>query len=338
MHKRGRFYLILFMCFLLWSSKSAFADRIKAFVPDKPWESTIEIDSFTPSVVMQPKTILGGATKNGLIITVIAEQEKSPSTPLQILTKYWHYGKPGEYITEYKSDNMMIVSSKEVQSLLGQAFNGYVVKDDYSFDIHVSADLSKTTKQQVFATIRSFNVVLSSEKQDMDKLAADLDLTKKEQTPEQLLLPFTEKYPNNTWAFARLGEVYFGMKKYDAAEKAYLKALENQKKQPLFNGINLWCCYDGLGMINGMSHRYEPSRQYLEKGYQFADELGSDKLLAESAYNLACWYAETKDHKNCLKFLGEAINLDKTKKNGARTDPSFESIRNQADFEKLISK
>ena len=337
MHKRGLLFSIQAICCLFWLSECAFAECIKSFVPDKPWGISIEINSFTPSIAMHPKTILGGETKNGLIITVIAEQEKSPATPIQILTKYWHYGKPGEYVTEYTSDNMMIVSSKEVQPALGQSFNGYVVKEDYSFDIHVSADLSKTTKQQVIDTIRSFKIDLSPEKQDMDKLVADLNQKNKEQKPEQLLIAFTEKYPNNTWAFVRLGEVYFGIKNNDLAEKAYLKALENQKTQPLFNVVDLWFCYDGLGMINGMSHRYEPSKQYFEKGYALAEELDSDKLLAESAYNLACWYAETKDQKNCLKFLGEAIKLDKKNKTSAKTDSSFDNMRSQAEFEKLIS-
>ena len=109
---------------------------------------------------------------------VIVEREKGPIKPNEALNKYWIYGPPGEYITKFTSDNMIIVSSKETKNVLGKTFNGYIVKEDYSFDIHISADLSKIMKQEVINTIRSFQILLSHEKQAMENLIKDLKLAK----------------------------------------------------------------------------------------------------------------------------------------------------------------
>lgn len=338
MHTNNLRLLLLFICALVCSPIRAPAERIRAFVPNKPWEIGIDIESFQPWDTLQPKTILGGNTTNGLIITVITETEKPPVTPNQIFAKYWIYGQPGEHIVEFTNDSMMIVSSKEIQPVLGRAFNGYAVKDDRSFDIHVSADLSKTTKEEVLKTIRSFEILLSPEEEAMEKLSKDLKTAKGQAKRQQLYLAFTEKYPKNSWAFARLGELYYGMNQPDLAEKAYLRALENHKTQPMTNPLNLWLCYDGLGLIYGMSQRYESAKLYFEKGYECAERIENKGRLADSAYNLACLDAETGDLKSCLKYLGEAVKLNPAKKASAKTDSSFVSIRNQAAFNKLISQ
>jgi hypothetical protein len=146
MHRIRVPLLILFTFYLFFSCSIAFGERIKAFLPDKPWEIAIEMNHFTPWDVIQPKTILGGDTTNGLIITIIVEKEKRHITPNEALKKYWHYGSPGEHITEFTNGSMIIVSPKETGHNLGKTFNGYFVKEDYSFDIHISADLSKITK------------------------------------------------------------------------------------------------------------------------------------------------------------------------------------------------
>lgn len=338
MHRNRLPLLIFFTFYLIFSYSIAFGEQIRVFVPDKPWEIAIEMNDFTPWDVVQPKTILGGNTTNGLIITILVEKEKRPITPNEALTKYWHYGPPGEHITEFTNGSMIIVSSKETRQFLGKTFNGYVVKEDYSFDIHISADLSKITKQEVINTILSFQISLSPEKQAMENLINDFKSVKGESKREQLLSVFTNKNPNNSWAFALLGEVYFGMNQHKMAEKAYLRALENHRTQPMINPLNIWSCYDGLGLIYGMSQRYEPAKIFFEKGYKCAETMGDKEKLAISAYNLACLHAETNNYATSLKYLEKAISLNPTKKTKAKTDSSFAGIRNQVDFQNLVSE
>lgn len=337
---KNRLILFIFVTlFLIFSYSAALGEQIRAFVPDKPWEIAIDMNDFTPWDVLMSRTILGGnTTANDVIITILEEKEKRPFTPNEVLKKYWHYGPPGEYVTEFTNDNMIIVSTKETDPILGKTFNGYVVREDYSFDIHISAKLSKITKQDVINIIRSFRILQSPEKLAMESLINDLKSPKDKNSREQLLLAFTNKYPKNTWAFMLLGEIYFGMKNYKMAEKSYLQALDNHSTQPMINPMNLWLCYDGLGLIYGMSQRYEPAKLFLEKGYKCAERMGNNEKLATSAYNMACLYAETNDYKTSLKFLEKAITLNPTQKVNARTDSSFESIRNQADFQKLVSE
>jgi hypothetical protein len=333
--KRLVLFILIILC-LIFSYSVAFGEQIKVFIPDKPWEITMEMNDFTPWDVLQSKTILGGSAANGIIITILIEKEKRPVTPGEALKKYWHHGPPGEYITEYASDNMIIVSTKEDSPPLGKTFNGYAVKEEYSFDIHISANLSKTTKQEVINIIRSFRILPSSEKQAMENLISDLKSAKDTQSREQLILAFTNKYPKNSWAFMIQGETYFGMEKYQEAYKAYLLALENHRTQPLRNPVTLWFCYDGLGLIYGMSQQYESSKLYFEKGYKCAESMGDKEKLAISAYNLACLYAETSNFNDCLKYLAKAISLNPENKIKARTDSSFADMKNRADFKKLV--
>jgi len=335
-HKHLPLFLLLPWC-LLNCCDAAFAERIRAFVPNKPWEVEIEIADFEPWDVLQPKTILGGSTTNGVLVTITLEKEEPSTTPAQALAKYWHYGAPDQYIMEFTNASIVVVSAKTTQSVLGLAFNGYAVKDDCSFDIHLSADLARMTRQQVIGTIRSFKVKPSPEQQAMEKLARDLTVTKEQSSQERLLLAFTKQYPRNSWAFARLGEVYYGGKQRALAEKAYVHALANHKTQPMINPNNLWLCYDGLGLIYAMSQRYDAAKLYFEKGYQCAEDMDSNEKLASSAYNLACWYSETGDVKSCLKYLAQAVELNPEKKTKAKTDLSFGAMKGKVEFQKLIS-
>lgn len=337
MYKIKYSLLIILICFLIYSPNAS-AEKIRAFVSDKPWEIGIDIENFKPWDVLQPKTILGGNFTNGMIITIIAEKENPSISIGQAQKKYWIYGQPGDQITEFTNENMIIVSSRDSKPVLRREFNGYVVKDDLSFDIHVSSDLSKTTKEQVLKTIRSFEIRLSSEKEDMEKLIEDLKASEKETAQEQLYLAFIKKHPHNSWAYGLLGESYYRMRQHALAEKSYLRALDNHKTQPIANPLNLWLCYDGLGLIYAMSQRYEPAKLYFMKGYECAKSMASDERLADSAYNLACLHAESGDLPSCLKYMREAVKLNPEKKISAKKDSSFASLRNKSEFDMLISQ
>lgn len=334
MRLNGVVFSFLLACCLVGAAEGASAERIRAFVPGKPLEFTVELKDFVPWDVLQPKTVLGGDASGGLTITVIVEKEKAPMTPEQAVAKYWLQGKPGEHVTEFASPHLIVVSPKGTP----RSFNGYATKDNYSFDIHVSADPSKVTKQQVVDTIRSFEIAESPENKAIDDLIDKLNAAKQAEEEQKLLLAFTEKYPKNSWGAACLGEVCFRMEQNDKAEKACLRALEIHKTQPLCDPTVLWRCYDTLGMVYGMAKRYDAAKPYFEKGYACAEAMSDDELAAASAYNCACLYAETGDAKAALKYLGNAIKLVPKKRDEARKDSSFEGIRNQPEFQKLVSR
>jgi hypothetical protein len=338
MPQRRPVLLILVSLFLIFSYGVASGETIRAFVPDQPWEIAIEVKDFTPWDVLMSKTLLGGNAGKGIIITILTENEKRPFTPDEVLKEYWHYGPPGGYITEYKSNDMIIVSTKEASPPLGKTFNGYAVKDNNVFDIHISADPSKITNQEVVNIIRSFRISPSPEKQAMENLINNLNSEKDNKNREQILLAFAGKYPENSWVFMLMGEMYFATGRLDLAEKAYLRALENHRTQPMVNAMNLWLCYDGLGLIYGMTRRYEPAKGFFEKGYKCAESMLNNEKIALSAYNLACLYAETNDPLAALKYLEKAISLNPEQKIKARTDSSFASMKNRDDFKKLVSE
>lgn len=331
-------FFVFVLFFLFFPVNCAWCEQIRAFVPDKPWEIAIEIDGFIPWDVLQAKTILGGNTTNGLIITILTEKENRLITTDKALHKYWHYELWGERITEFENADMIIVSSRESHNGSIKTINGYAVKEDYSFEIHITADLAKITKQKVIDTLRSFQISVSPEKQAIEQLSDHFNVEKNLPMYIDLLTRFSINSPKNSYVFATLGEIYFSNSQLDKAEKAYLNAIENHRTMPIINPQLLWFCYDGLGMIYGMSQRFEPSKRFLERGYKCAEMMSDNDKMASSAYNLACLYAETKETDACLKFLGKAIKLQPRYKTSARTDSSFIGIRDQLDFQKLISE
>ena len=53
-------------------------------------------------------------------------------------------------------------------------------------------------------------------------------------------------------------------------------------------------------------------------------------------FNLACAFAQQSDAPNAVEALVAAIVLDKTCREGAKTDTDFDSIRNVPAFRKLV--
>lgn len=71
-----------------------------------------------------------------------------------------------------------------------------------------------------------------------------------------------------------------------------------------------------------------------EKSYEVARELKGDDLLL--LYNLAALYAQWKRKAEAVDFLKQAIGLDRAKVLAwLRSDPMFESLEGEAEFEAL---
>jgi len=133
-----------------------------------------------------------------------------------------------------------------------------------------------------------------------------------------------------------LGEHYFRSKQREQAKQAYSQALKNHGTQPLVNPMMLWKCYDGLGICCGMAGEYDESKRYIELGYELAQDLEDKPLLAASAYNLACWYAETNNAEMSIKYLKEAVEIDTVRKRDAKEDTSFKCLRENDAFKALV--
>jgi tetratricopeptide (TPR) repeat protein len=348
---------LLALAILVTISCNLSAKPIKCFVPSKPWAVTIDLNDFEPWDLLDQKTILGGRIGDSVNITIIVETTKPGTTPQEMrkLYGYRYADNSGQKqtIEEIDFNNIAAITYKwstpnlpdvneTVRSRVKEwtkdmwGFNGYIVKDDIAFDIHLSADMSKITKNQVLDIIKSFQVAPSTEIEEFGKLYKDLDRNISDYDKVTRLRRFTEKYPGNSIGMCLLAEQYLHSKQLKLAKETYLKSLEYNKTQPFAFPALLWSCYDGLGMACGMAGEYPVAQKYLELGYKLASEMKDSERLSISAYNFACLYAETNKIDECLKYLAEAIKLNPEYKKEVTGDSSFSKIKEDVRFKNLV--
>ena len=216
-------------------------------------------------------------------------------------------------------------------------FNGYAVKEDMVFDLHVSGAEQALPKEQLAAIMKSLTVEATSEIADTMEWDKRLRSAENEDEYMAALSSFLQKYPQSPWGYWQLAEHRFASKDLAKAKDAYLRALKSHKTQPFLNPLLLWQCYDGLGMCYGMMQEYDQSKKYLDLGHELAEELDDAALLAASAYNLACWHAEKGDAGKSAEFLREAVRLAPERADAARKDSSFSRIRETREFRDAIT-
>ena len=349
---------ILAMTLIMASSTSwVFGNQVKTFFPPKHWEITLDMNDFEPFDVLTEKAILGGRIADDFVISILVEQVK-PGTPasrvrLAYDSRALMFGqKETKRVFElndiavlafhHKADTPILhtadlneAEKKFVEEAVKDrwSYHGYFVKEDVAFDIHLSFDMTAARKVQVENILRSFKIKQTNELKDIAPIGRMLD--KYDPNTLKAGLSFAAKYPKNSDIYYILGEYCLDRKNYSKAQQFYLKALENHKSQPILLFKALWMCYDGLGLSYGIQKQYEKSFVYFKKGYEMAKDL-DDNYIASSAYNLACIYAETNDVKQSLKFLKESISLKKSNKAQAQNDSSFEKLKNNPEFQKLV--
>lgn len=342
------------------------AGEVKTFVPGKPWQVTIDLNEFEPLDLLGDKTILGGRTNDGITITIIVEKTKLGTKPDKIRKVYGYktaskFGKK-ETIEEIDVNNIAIIaykwSEKNIPDDLNEpqtewakdamkdkwGYHGYTVKDDIAFDIHLSADMPRHTKEQLLDMIKSFEIEPSTETKELIEVynefykEFDQDIDRSIQTKERLnlALGFARKYPGNPDVWVFIGDHYLTTHNNKQAQTCYLKALQKHRLQPLRFPLSTWTCYDGLGLYYGMSGRYDLSKQYFESAYKLAKDMKEPHYIASSAYNLACLYAETNDVQKSVKYLEEAIKLKPETREEAKKDSSFSGIKDKREFKDLI--
>lgn len=352
--------IISVLIFLTFTPSIVLAGEVKALVPEKPWQATINLNEFEPWDLLQPKTILGGSTKDGVRITIITEKTKPGTKPSEIRKLYVQRSLTGfgqvktaerfdindiaVLLFKWAKPNISKLSEEDAkwakQAVKNTwSYHGYVVKDNVAFDIHLSADMSEHTKNQMLDIIKSFQIKPSMELEECKKLYESLGENIDSKEKEKLLRNFIEKYPNNSEAYCFLAEHYLSLGQFKQIKNAYLKALQNHKIQPLINLMSLWKCYDGLGRYFRLSGEHDLSKQYIQSGYELAKKAKMPvPIIASSAYNLACLYAEINDINNSIKRLRESIRLNPRYKEKAKIDRSFANIKENPRFKNLIRK
>jgi Tetratricopeptide repeat. len=135
---------------------------------------------------------------------------------------------------------------------------------------------------------------------------------------------YTEPYINKGFAMIELGD---RMGALDEFKKAFETDPDYERQiDDVFSDRFGWrgCEYRNQGKINAA----------------IDDFLTAVKIKPDSAvsyYNLACCYAVNNNKEEALYYLGKAINLDPKRRQKAQSDEDFNSIREDADFKKIVS-
>jgi tetratricopeptide (TPR) repeat protein len=331
--------------------------QVKILFPPRHWEITLDVNNFEPWDVLTERTILGGRTADDFVISVLFNQVKPGTLASNVRQEY---GSRALMFGQKESKSVFDLNDIAVLAFHHKAdtpithtadlnesekkfaegvvkdrwsYHGYVVKEDVAFDIHLSFNMTTARKSEAERILKSFKIKQTNELKDIAPVYRMFQNS--DSNALEAAMTFTKKYPKNGDIYYILGEYFFGKKDYSKSQQYYFKALENHKCQPIVSTDAIWLCYDGLGLSYGIQKQYEKSLVYFKKGYKMAQDL-DDAHIASSAYNLACTYAETNDVQNSLMFLKESISFKKDKKDEARNDSSFEKLKDNPEFQKLV--
>ncbi len=324
------------------ASVRADAGEVRALIPDRPWEIAIQLDGFEPDDILMSKCVLGGQTAGGVTVTVIMEAGQPGMTPAEARYRFGDFAVAGFGVKEeaktVDADGLAILYFPWRMDADHWSYRGYVVREDMVFDVHLSADTADRKAEAMIAMLKSFAVRPSQEWQDMADLIERLDQT--QAAPEQVraIEAFSARYPANSWAEAFLARAQQDAKaELPIRRETYARALSKHQTMPITNPFLLWECLLGLGRTAGMMGDYAVSRPNLERAYDMAAEIERPGLIADAAYDLACWHAEEGDLAEAARFLREALENEPALREHTRTDSSLEKLRAAPEYAALLA-
>lgn len=139
---------------------------------------------------------------------------------------------------------------------------------------------------------------------------------------EKRLHLLLRKTPRNLTALQMLGNVYFAQKKYAEAENTFrtLTAIDAQRS------IN----FNNLGQALAMQKKYPEAIIELKKAISLAPDLPQPHL------NLAEIYIKLNHKKAALKELKKAFELGKKQGGISINLQSFQALKNEKEFQKML--
>jgi tetratricopeptide (TPR) repeat protein len=330
------------------------ASTVKCFYPPKNLQVCLDVNDLEPNAPMNEKMILSGCY-NDLKITIMVDNaiDCTAASERDLHGKKYadNFGVL-ETVEKFDCDRISCIryqlkSDNGTPPLKnGWAYHGYAVKDNVSFDICISANITKHDKTEIIDIIKSFKVSPTEEIRDLIALRKSAnesyDSTKDRNIQAKHRIEITKtflgKYTDNPEAHLILGNLYMQNKEHQNARDCYLAALKCYKLNLLLSTELLWTCYDNLGMYYAMTGELEKSKPYFESEYDLAKKGNIKNLVAASAYNLACYYGESNNTQKSLRYLSEAIQFSKKYQKQAAQDSSFNKVKSDSRFTELVGK
>lgn len=131
-----------------------------------------------------------------------------------------------------------------------------------------------------------------------------------------------EYSPDNSTVWYNKGLAYSKLLEYSDAIVAYEKAIE-LRPNDYFAWYNKGCMLSKLKKI-----------EEAKNDFQKSSELKPND--SDSIYNLSCCYAFLNENTKSIDSLQKAIKINSACKEQARTDPDFDTIKDDPEFKKLV--
>lgn len=357
---------LVVIIFVIFLAGSVSASQVKTFLPERSWQITIDTNGFEPFDLIGQGTLLAGQTKDGVTVTIVVYRTEPNTIPSAVQSNRCQsilsmFGKM-ETMEQIDVNDMTVIMcewdqphiASEIDVPFRQAgfaiknrwsCNGYLSKDDISFDIHLSGDIKSHSKKQLLEMLGSVRIETSNEMADLQKL--DESISKISETEDdvsvlnqrilEVIQDFSKKYPANSDIQVFLGNYYMSIRQIKGAAKAYKKALANHKLQPLLNPISRWQCCFNLGLIYIEDEDYGNSQKYFKKANLLAKGIKDPQIIAASAYGLSASFAYKGEYDNSVDYLIEAVELNEECITQAQVDPSFKQVLSRSKFKKAIA-
>jgi len=126
-----------------------------------------------------------------------------------------------------------------------------------------------------------------------------------------------------SWAYIDRGWSYIGLGNFNQALTDLNKAEQLDPNNPHVYHMRAWA-YNGLGN----------KRQALE---DFDKSLALDPNNSWTHWNIATYYALSGEKDKAIAALRKAIHINNALRQKAKTDKNFQSLWNNADFQKLVN-
>lgn len=327
-----------------------FYQRLLSFYTNYGMDKTRTLNFFTNAALKYPQNanIL-------LLLARIYEEEDLPkaiNTYQKVIQLNPRLEPTYSYLIEIYWQQKEI---KKISPLIDQAFKYLPTYSEGYYWKGILAVQNRKPKEAITNLKRAlwYNPELHEAK---NILAVAYRLNREYKKSLELLQDAYKLNPGNLNNLLNLGDVYYEMKQYKKSEKYYLMASE---LQPLNQDIlfSLGTLYTNskefnkaiktfqrvillkpkaLDARNNLGNIYLKQQAYPEAIKQFKLILDMTPTYTPAIYNLACAYALDNNPGSALKHLKDAIKLDTSLKDLAKTDPDLSNLRKEEKFKALF--
>ena len=314
-----------------------FAEEIRATLPDRNVDVSIELKDYRPSGVdsVPGKTIFIGTIEGGKVnFSFLFDEGKDMETGAKF-RELWRHNWKLAGIQQFEGKEWACLDLIEpmpggFKDVHYHAFRGI---PGIGLHVHVSAVYSGEkrpfARAQFLDLVESIQILDRRSELTFPEAVGDLLAESSKHGPDTLawIREQCRSRPDDYVPHQVLGMMAFVDEDPDGTIEGFGRSTELLgKKEPLADDEKF--ALEDAEFSLGWA---------LYKQGRFDGALKIRRLQGESTYALACCHALVSDAASAVKYLKEAIALDPKYRKDAKTDKDFDKVRANAEFKKLLA-